>query len=416
MRRCRRETAKPEDMSTPHDIVVFGATSFVGQILCRYLVERHGTGGELDWAMAGRNASKLAAVADEVGADVELIVADAHDDDDMTGLCARTRLVISTVGPYAVHGSALVKAVVDAGIEYCDLTGEPHWMRRMIDEHHDNALETGARLVHACGFDSVPSDMGVWYLQHRAIAAFGEPCVSVRMGVKALKGGASGGTVASGLNAMEELAADPSLRKTVANPYVLAAEGDRSGPRQPIVTLPEYDEGLGSWMAPFVMAATNSRVVLRSHSLLGHPWGDEFTYGEAMMMGDGLAGRAKATGVSAAGGALMGAAAIGPARRLMERFAPNPGEGPSPEQQANGFWDLRFHGTTTGGDEIRARVTGDRDPGYGSTAKMLGEAATTLLSRGSVDIGGGFWTPASALGDDYVDALQAHAGLTFEVL
>jgi short subunit dehydrogenase-like uncharacterized protein len=397
-----------------HDVVVFGATSFVGQILCKYLVERHGTDGDvIRWAIAGRNADKLAAVAESTGADVPRIVADADDAGDLAALCASTRLVISTVGPYALYGSKLVAAVAEAGIDYCDLTGEPQWMQRMIDRYQERAVETGARVVHACGFDSIPSDLGVWFLQRESRKRFGEPCVSISMGVKAMRGGASGGTVASMMNMMEEVSADPSIAKVLANPYALAAKGDREGPKQPNVTLPVYDDGLDSWLAPFVMAATNTRVVFRTNSLLAHEWGDDFTYGEAMMMGDGFAGRAKAMTVSGAMGGFMGAAAVGPMRKMMGRFLPEPGEGPSPEKQEAGFYDLRFHGTTASGHEIVAKVTGDRDPGYGSTAKILAESAVTLLES---DVAGGFWTPATALGDAGIDALVEHAGLTFEVL
>jgi short subunit dehydrogenase-like uncharacterized protein len=396
-----------------HDIVLFGATSFVGQILTKCMVERHGNHGDVTWAMAGRNVDKLAQVAADTGAEVDRIVVDADDAKALAEMCAHTNLVISTVGPYALYGSKLVAAVAEAGIDYVDLTGEPQWMRRMIDRYHDRAVETGARIVHACGFDSVPSDMGVWFLQREAQQRFGEPCTSIGMGVKGAKGGASGGTVASMMNMMEEVSADPSLREVLSDPYALAADGDRYGPDQPNVIFPEYDDGLESWLAPFVMAATNTRVVLRTHSLLGHPWGDDFTYGESMLMGDGIAGRAKAMAMSGAMGGFMFAAALGPMRSVMGKVLPAPGEGPSPEAQEQGFYDLRFHGTTAGGDEIMVKVTGDRDPGYGSTAKILAEAATTLMHS---EASGGFWTPATALGDRFIDALQEHAGLTFDVL
>lgn len=399
-----------------YDVVVFGATSFVGKILCRYLVERHGTDGDLRWAIAGRNADKLEAVAAETGAAVAQIVADAQDSEALANLVESTKLVISTVGPYALYGSKLVEAVVEGGIDYCDLTGEPHWMAQMIDRHQIRAEETGARVVHACGFDSVPSDLGVWFTQREAVAMFGEPCVSITMGVKAMKGGASGGTIASMMNMMEEASENKDLRRVLANPYALAAEGDRTGPPQPSVTLPVHDEGLRSWMAPFVMAGTNTRVVFRTHSLLNKVWGDDFTYGEAMMMGDGLAGQAKAFAVAGTMGGVMGAVAIGPMRQVLAKVLPEPGEGPSPEKQEAGFYDLRFHGTTGSGHEIATKVTGDRDPGYGSTSKILGEAATTLLATSRSDIGGGFWTPATALGDRYIDALLEHAGLTFDIL
>ena len=396
-----------------HDIVLFGATSFVGQILTKYMVDRHGSHGDVTWAMAGRNANKLAEVAAATGAEVDRITVDADDADGLAEMCAHTNLVISTVGPYALYGSKLVAAVVEAGIDYIDLTGEPQWMQRMIDRYQDRAVETGARLVHSCGFDSVPSDLGVWFLQQQAIERFGEPCTSISMGVKGAKGGASGGTIASMMNMMDEVAADPSLRQVLADPYALAAAGDREGPDQPNVTLPEYDDGHQSWLAPFVMAATNTRVVFRTHSLLGHPWGEDFTYGESMLMGDGIGGRTKALAMSGGMGGFMGIAAFGPSRKLLGKVLPEPGEGPSPEAQERGYYDLRFHGTTAGGDEIMVKVTGDRDPGYGSTAKILAEAATTLMHS---DPTGGFWTPATALGDSFIDALVEHAGLTFEVL
>ena len=397
-----------------HDIVVFGATSFVGQILCKYLVDRHGTDGEtVTWAIAGRNAQKLDAVADSTGADVPQIVADAHDAHAIAALCASTKLVISTVGPYALYGSKLVAAIAEAGNDYCDLTGEPQWMQRMIDRYHERAVETGARIVHACGFDSVPSDLGVWYTQQAAIERFGAPCTTISMGVKAMKGGASGGTVASMMNMMEEMSADPGLRKVLGNPYALGAKGDRGGKEQPNVTMPVHDDGLGSWLAPFVMAGTNTRVVFRTHSLLDHVWGDDFTYGEAMMMGDGITGRAKALGLSGGLGGFIGAASVRPMRTVLGRFLPEPGEGPSLDAQKAGFFDIRFHGTTASGDTIITKVTGDRDPGYGSTSKMLGEAAVTLLDS---DTQGGFWTPATALCAPYIDALVEYAGITFEVL
>ncbi len=404
-------------MSEPaHDLVVFGATSFVGQILCRHIVAEHGAGGDLDWAIAGRNPDKLATVAEETGADVDRIVADASDADALAELVASTRLVVSTVGPYALYGSELVGAVVEAGADYCDLTGEPHWMQRMIDRHHDRAVGTGARVVHACGFDSVPSDLGVWFLQREAERRFGAPCASVRMGVKAARGGASGGTVASMMNLMDEASTDAEVRATLANPYALAPAGDRAGVDQPSVTWPEYDDGLASWQAPFVMAATNTRVVFRTHALLGHPWGDDFTYGESMLTGDGPSGRAKAAALAGAMGGAMGAAALGPVRSLARKLLPGPGEGPSPEKQRAGFYDLRFHGRTAGGDEIAVKVTGDQDPGYGSTAKILGESAVCLLGRDRGEVGGGFWTPATAMGDALVERLGDRAGLTFEVL
>jgi len=401
-----------------YDLVVFGATSFVGQILCRYLVGRHGTNGPLRWAIAGRNQSKLETTAADTGAEVPRIVADAKDLDAMNALAASTRVLVSTVGPYALYGSDLVHAAVASGTDYVDLTGEAQWVQRMIDAHVEQAASTGARIVHACGFDSIPSDLGVWFTQQRAQALLGEPCTSIAMRVKAMKGGASGGTIASAMNVFDEVANDKTLRKVLANPYALAPSGMRSGPRQPNVTVPKMDEHSNQWIAPFVMAAVNTKIVLRTHALLGQPWGgDSFQYDEATMMGPGAAGALKAGGMTAALGGFMGAAAVGPIRRLLnDRVLPKPGTGPTPEEQKAGFFDLRFFGTTASGDTITTKVTGDADPGYGSTARMLGEAATTLLSLDRAAVGGGFHTPASAFGDSLIGPLVLHAGLTFEVI
>jgi short subunit dehydrogenase-like uncharacterized protein len=398
----------------PHDLVVFGATSFVGQILTAWLVERAPAG--LRWAIAGRNGAKLADVAASSGADVDQIVADASDHDAMNALAGSTRVVVSTVGPYALHGSPLVAAVARAGTDYCDLTGEPQWMRAMIDVHQDAAVRTGARIVHACGFDSIPSDLGVWFTQRRAMERFGAACTSISFRVKALKGGASGGTIASGLNLVEEARRDPSLRAMLANPYALAPEGMRTGPRQPDVTMPRHDPAAGGWAAPFIMAATNTRIVHRTHALLGRPWGDEFEYDEAMLVGEGPLGALKATAVAGGTVGFAAAAAFGPTRSLLRMVLPDPGEGPSPAAQEAGFFDVRLYGRTAEGDEIVTRVTGDRDPGYGSTARMLAEAALAFDDVDRRAVGGGFWTPATAFGDLLIDRLVAHAGLTFDVL
>ena len=398
------------------DVVVYGATSFVGQILCKYLVQRHGTDGDLRWAIAGRSASKLDEVAGRTGADVSRIVADAADRAALDQMAASTKVVASTVGPYALYGSELVAAVVEAGGDYCDLTGEVQWMRRMIDAYQQRAEETGARIVHTCGFDSIPSDLGTWFTQQRAIEQFGEPCVEVRMSVKGAKGGVSGGTAASGMAMFEELADDPDLRKVVGDPYVLAPADLRQGPKQPGMSRPTRDDRFESWVAPFVMAPTNSAVVLRTHALLGQPWGRDFTYGETMMTGDGVIGGATAWGMTAGLAAFAGAASFGPTRKLLGKVIPKPGSGPSEAKQQAGYFDLRFVGVTASGHELRPQVTGDADPGYGSTAKMLGESAVAFLDLDPVDTGGGFGTPASAFGDALVERLEAHAGIRFDVI
>jgi short subunit dehydrogenase-like uncharacterized protein len=384
------------------DLVVFGATSFVGQILCKRLVERHGISGPLRWAIAGRSASKLDRVAEETGADMERIVADVSDPEALAAMARSTRVVASTVGPYALYGSPLVAAVAAIGTDYCDLTGETQWMRKMIDAHSDEAKASGARIVHTCGFDCIPADLGLWYLQQRAQEQFGIPCHHVSMRVATMKGGASGGTIASMMNLMEEAATDPAVRKLLSDPYALAPPDQRTGPRQPDINLPQHDDASGQWVAPFVMAAVDTRVVHRSHALLGRPWGADFTYDEAMLMGTGPVGATKA--------------ALGPARKMLGRVLPKPGDGPSAEAQEKGSFDLRFFGSTADGRTIRTRVTGDRDPGYGSTAKMLAESAVALVDLDRSDVPGGFWTPSTAFGDSLIERLEAHAGVRFDVM
>lgn len=409
----------------PYDIIVYGATSFVGQILCAYLKQRHGSGpndptnGEavVTWAIAGRNSAKLGDLADDLGLSVDHLIADATDPTALAAMAAATHVVISTVGPYALYGSELVGACVEAGTDYCDLTGEPHWMQQMIDAHHDAATRTGSRIVHACGFDSIPSDLGVAYTQRMATELLGEHCHQISMRVKAMKGGASGGTIASMLNIVEEVKDNPDIRRVLTNPYALAPEGMRTGVRQHNVTVPMRDEASGRWVAPFVMATVNTRVVHRSHALRGRPWGDDFLYDEALLTGNGPLGAAKAGAVSGGLGAFMAATSVGPIRGLLaDKVLPKPGEGPPPEAQEAGFYDLRFFGTTPSGATITTKVTGDRDPGYGSTAKMLGEAALVLVNADPADTPGGFWTPATALGIALEHQLVEHAGLTFSIV
>jgi short subunit dehydrogenase-like uncharacterized protein len=409
-------------MSKPaFDVVIFGATSFVGQILARYMFEQFGVGGELRWAAAGRSRSKLEQVRQGLGrgaGKLELRVADAGDEASLRSLCADARVIVSTVGPYALHGEPLVRACAESGTDYCDLTGEVQWMKRMIDGYEAAARRSGARIVHNCGFDSIPSDLGVHFLQQHAQAKFGQPCETVKMRVRSMRGGFSGGTIASLLNVLKEVAADPALRKSLQDPYLVCPPGKTGRVRQANVSMAEYDADFDAWVAPFIMSAINTRVVHRSNALSHHAYGREFRYDEALLTGRGVRGRLTATATAAGLGAFMLAGSLGPVRAGLEKFVlPAPGEGPSPEQQRTGGFDLRFHGRTRDGQVVRARVTGDRDPGYGSTAKMLGQAAACLAQdRPRSQLGGGFWTPATAFGDPLIARLEAHSGLKFELL
>jgi short subunit dehydrogenase-like uncharacterized protein len=404
------------------DVVAFGATSFVGRLLCRYLLERHGArGGEIAWGIAGRSAARLEALRRELGAaaaDLPLLVADAADEPALRALCGRARVVVSTVGPYALHGEPLVRACVQSGTDYADLTGEVQWIRRMIERYEHGARRSGARIVHACGFDSIPSDLGVHFVQQESLRRYGVPCNEIAMRVQVLRGAASGGTVASMVNIVREAAADPALRRTLADPYALCGpDADRLA-RQPRDSDTLYDAEYGAWAAPFVMAAVNTRIVHRTNWLKDYAYGRDFRYGEAVLTGRGPRGRLRAAGVSAGLAAFAAAAAFGPTRRTLERFVlPAPGEGPSPEAQRRGRFDLRFIGRVDPLRRVSARVTGDRDPGYGSTAKMLGEAAACLARDVPAgERGGGFWTPATMLGDRLVARLRAHAGVAFDLL
>lgn len=402
---------------TPYDLVVFGATSFVGKIMCRYLLDYAQKHEDFSWAMAGRSSIKLERLKSELGQSakrIDVLVADADNAAELQNICERTRVIITTVGPYALYGEALVKACAESGTDYCDLTGEVQWIDRMLQRYEETAKQSGARIVHCCGFDSIPSDLGSFFTQQQAIADFNEPCQEIKMAVKAASGGISGGTVASLINVTKEAVADPGLRRKLADPYLICPE-DTIRLRQRNVTKAEYDNDFHSWVAPFVMAAINTRVVMRSGALLDQ-YGDDFKYSEAMMMGKGLKGRLAANALTAGLGSFMVAAAVKPSRWVLEKFVvPKPGEGPSAESQENGFYDLRFHGETASGQNLLVKVTGDKDPGYGSTAKMLVQAGL-CMAKDMEGKAGGFWTPASLFGDILIDRLQEHAGLAFERL
>ena len=406
-------------MEQQRHLTVFGATSFVGQILTRYLYGRFGTDGDLRWAIAGRSEKKLRELHGSLypkAAKLPQIVANAGDEKALREMCAESRVVISTVGPYALYGEPLVKICANTGTDYCDLTGEVQWIRRMIRKYEGAARASGARIVHCCGFDSIPSDLGVHFLQKHAMQKYGRTCPRVKLRVKAMRGGASGGTIASMLNVVKEASDDAEVRRELANPYSLCPDGYTPQLRQPNVSLAEYDTDFKSWIAPFVMAAINTRIVHRTNALSKQAYGADFRYDEAVLRGDGFKGRAAATSMGAGLGAFMTAAAVPPARWVLERFLPEPGEGPSAEEQRNGFFDIRILGRTEG-NTLQVKVTGDRDPGYGSTGKMLGQACACLaLDTPKATTPGGFWTPATIFGDRLIERLTRYSGLRFEVV
>ncbi|MDJ0701611.1 MAG: saccharopine dehydrogenase NADP-binding domain-containing protein [Woeseiaceae bacterium] len=404
--------------SREFDVVLWGATGFTGRLVAEYLAATYTDTASLRWAIAGRNEDKLRQLQTELslGDDVGLITGDSHDAASLEAMAARTSVVITTVGPYALYGSELVAACVESGTHYCDLAGEAQWIRRMIDAHHERAAQTGARIVHCCGFDCVPMDLGVWFLQRESQARYGSFCASIRMLVKALKGGWSGGTMASAINLMREAREDREVMLALVNPYALNPAGEREGPDSREQSDIRYDDDARSWTAPFIMALINKRIVHRSNALLGYPWGRGFRYDEAVMTGDGAGGRLKALSVGAGLGALMFGASRAFTRRLLQRFAlPEPGEGPSREQREAGFYVLQQTGKLADGSIIRSRVSGDRDPGYGSTSKIIAECGV-CLAKDELDTPGGVYTPASAMAAALLPRLTQNAGLSFEIV
>ena len=382
------------------DIIVYGATGYTGRLVAEHLLKTYGVGKDLAWAIAGRNAGKLAEVRAEIGASdsLPLVVADASDPKSLAAMVARTKAIITTVGPYQLYGSPLVEACATAGVDYVDLTGESHWIAKMIPAHEAAAKKSGARIVFSCGFDSIPFDLGVFFAEETAKKKFGAYAPRARGRMRAMQGGFSGGTLASGMATMAAQQADPSIGAVLANPFALTP--GFTGPAQPDGETTYEDKAAGSWVAPFMMAGINTKAVHRSNFLLGHPWGRDFQYDEMLMIpGPPDPNAPPAAGFSFGGGSM-----------------PKPGEGPSKDEREKGFFDQVVIAEFPNGRSVRVSVKGDMDPGYGSTSKMLGESAVCLVRdvpRSQTP--GGCWTTASAMGDALIRRLQANAGVTFTV-
>jgi short subunit dehydrogenase-like uncharacterized protein len=388
--------------SSKFDIVVYGATGFTGQLVAEYLAANYRGDRELKWAMAGRSLAKLASVRDAIGApaDTPLIVADGGDPASLKAMVDQTKSVLTTVGPYQLYGSELVAACAASGTDYLDLCGEPVWMRQMIDAHEAAAKASGARIVFSCGFDSVPFELGAFFVQEEARRVFGAPAARVKGRVRDMRGTLSGGTAASAKATFDAVAKDLSLVAILNDPFALTP--GFAGPKQPRGNKSAYEEDLQSWAAPFMMALINTRNVHRSNMLMGFPYGREFIYDEMALTGPGEKGEANAKRVMAANS---------------EKTGPNarkPGEGPSKEERENGLYDLLYAAIAPDGRQVRASVKGDRDPGYGSTSKMISECAICLL-RDTPDVPAGFWTPGAAMQHKLIKRLVDHAGLTFAV-
>jgi short subunit dehydrogenase-like uncharacterized protein len=388
--------------SSKFDIVVYGATGFTGQLVAEYLATHYKGDGDLKWAMAGRSREKLAAVRDAIGAPAEtpLIVADASDVASLQAMVNQTKSVVTTVGPYLLYGNELVAACAASGTDYFDLCGETPWMRRIIDAHQVAAQNSGARILFSCGYDSLPFELGVFYCEEAAKKKLGAPVSRVKGRIRAMKGTFSGGTAASGRALFEAAAKDPGLLALMRDPFALTP--GFQGPKQPPGNKPMFDDDLQAWVTPFFMANINTRNVHRSNMLLGFPYGRDFVYDEMQITGAGEEGEALARRILAAN------------NKMATSAIPKPGEGPSREERENGHYDLLFVGVAPDGRQVRASVRGDRDPGYGSTSKMISECAICLL-RDAPDVPPGIWTPGAAMGHRLIKRLVDHAGLAFGV-
>jgi short subunit dehydrogenase-like uncharacterized protein len=382
------------------DIVVYGATGFTGRLVAEYLNNQYGVNGEVVWAMAGRSQSKLEQVRDEMGisADVPLVVADSSNLDSIKAMVERTAVVCTTVGPYQLYGNELVATCASAGTDYVDLCGEPGWMHKMIGAHSAAAEASGARIVFSCGFDSIPFDLGVLFLQQTAEQNLGAAVPRVRGRVRAMKGTFSGGTLASFRTTMAAAAKDPDLINVLRNPFSLTL--GFTGAEQPKGDKPVFDEVLQSWIAPFVMASINTKNIHRSNQLMDHRYGTDFVYDEMMLTGPGDKGEAIANHIAN--------------DNSMAEDQTQPGDGPDKEARENGMYDVLFVGEAGDGQLVKVSVQGDKDPGYGSTSKMIAESAVCLVKNPDA-ASGGIWTPAPAMGSLLIERLQANAGLTFTI-
>ena len=381
-----------------YDFIVYGATGFTGKLVVEYLVERYLSNPEIKWALAGRNLEKLKSVAKSknVPDDICLFTADSNDKTSIENLVSKTKCILTVVGPYQLYGNNIIESCAKSGTDYLDLCGEPGWMHEKINELSNISKESGSRMVFSCGFDSIPFDLGVLFLQNEIIKRFNKPAPNVRGRVRAMNGEFSGGTAASLGATMSALKEKPELFAVLANPFALS--NGFIGPDQPADNKPVYDEKLDSWVAPFFMAPINTKNIHRSNALMDHIYGEDFCYNEMWIQGTGDEGKAAADSIF---------------KSNPLSNAPKPGEGPSRESRENGNYDLLFCGDIDD-KSIHVSVTGDMDPGYGSTSKMITESAVCLVKECD-DLEGGIYTSASSMGTKLIKRLEDNAGLTFKI-
>jgi len=416
---CRMPTLpRTHDRSREFDIVLWGATGFTGRLVAERLVrnylQKDGNRAGLRLALAGRNKEKVEAVAQEIGApDLSILIGDSFDAESLDAIASRAEVVITTVGPYAKYGHELVAACARNGTDYCDLTGEPNFIRDVIDADHATARKNGARIVHCCGYDSIPSDLGTLMVQEAMKERHGAYAPEVKLAAGEMSGGPSGGTLATMINMVDDIKANPNLRKVLGNPYALNPKGIR-GPDKGDQSGIRFDKDFDMWTAPFVMAAINTRIVRRSHALMGLPWGEGFRYSEVMSTGKGARGLTRASTIAGGVAVFFGLVAFPVTRPMIEKRLPAPGEGPDKEAREKGFFKTRLIALGNS-HEVRGIVEGFQDPGYGATAIMLSEAALCLALDGAeLQSEGGITTPAVAMGMRLVERLR-DAGMKFEI-
>ena len=398
--------------SKEFDIIIWGASGFTGRLVVAYLFKKYGVNDNIKWAMAGRDKKKLKQVRFEVADNsLPIIVAEINDETSLKEMIIRTKVICTTVGPYTMYGSKLVSLCVNHGTDYCDLSGEVQWIRKMIDQHHENAKINGVKIVHSCGFDSIPSDMGVYFTQRESKAQKGQLVNKIEMRVAGIRGGISGGTYASLTKVMEQAFLDKEVYKVLTNPYGLNPKGKIEGDDMRDLNTIIYDEVSKSWIGPFVMAGINTKVVRRSNALSGYAYGKDFRYDEATICGKGLKGWIKGC-LMAIPLLIMTAKPESFLKKITNKILPKPGEGPTKEQREKGFFNLKFYATLKDGSRVLVKVNGDMDPGYGSTSKMLGEAAV-CLSKDNLSNVSGVLTPSTAMGDFLLKRLENRAGLSF---
>ena len=399
--------------SREFDVIVWGASGFTGKLVAEYLFNKYGSNNDLKWAIAGRDYSKLELVRDEVANRlIPIIIANSDDIESLNLMIKRTRVICTTVGPYAKYGSKLVSSCVNNQTHYCDLAGEVQWIRKMIDEYHEIAKANGTKIVNSCGFDSIPSDLGVYFIQKQSLEKYKQKAKHIKMRVAGAKGGISGGTYESLSNVSKEAYSDNDIFKVVIHPYGLNPLGELNGLDKYDLRKIIYDKASDSWIGPFVMAAINTKIVRRSNALSGYAYGKDFMYDEATLSGKGLKGKFRAY-LSALPLALLMSAKPGSfLKKIIDIILPKPGEGPNKDKRESGFYNLRFYITLEDQSNAFAKVVGDMDPGYGSTSKMLGESAV-CLAKDILPDSSGVLTPSIAMGDAILDRLQKNAGLSF---